>query len=564
MLTNWTKWLGVLVPAHLCLYLSLNLSTVRGHNVELVRKGHDRVLLTVGPQGSTLTNSTASAALPEENQLRIAVVGSGPSAQAAVVQLKKHYGKLARVEVFEAHREAGGVITSTPYGPAGSWNDGVVDSGLIVGTRFFYPNLFDFVDAEKIQTERRQLNFHVEQPPHMHSRQFRRFFAEFYSRLLQYPGSFQDYISSREYATNPVAKWFIEENEKMRKSSFQFMTLDLGTPTSHVAGCLAFLNMTGNGHYDAPRGGYGKIVKAALAYADKVHLQADVRKVKPAGPSGPVELTWHDLESHRDIMSTYDRVVLTVSPNQLRRILHLWEGPGKNLDLLPSAENEYDIYIAAHKNEELVAGRASNDVAFYEYMDSIPEEGRASRDVVNAFPNGRKPPYVTFFHTSCDQDCRRAYVPEKDLFTEYRHSNYQHGGSTERARTANFLRNMSSVGGLFYAGVWTADSRFAEGTWVSGMRAAMQITKENAASFPFSSSCSRRSFFRYALWFEQEHMDAALTSIPPSCFSRAGQVPSFFDSQEHYEAVHQELLRGDFEASNSTFPKPLLRRFSPV
>jgi len=485
-----------------------------------------------------------SAKVPAESekapQRRVAVVGSGPSGNSAVYFLKKEHGADFNVTMFEVDAEIGGVMTSTQYGSESDWNRGQADSGMVVAFRFGYPNYFNFLDTEGIQTERRPMTLQVgnDQPVNKHGDHSMSAFIEFYTDLVKFQGTFEEFARTSKNSTNPATKWFCNENELMTQAHMQFMTLDFGTQTSHAADVLMYLNMTGDAHYDAPVGGYGRSARKAAEYADQLRMRARVTEVRPQSPVGPVEISWKvGTEDHHE---TFDDVILTVPPNQLRQIIRAPLKMAANLALLPDSSSEWESFITLHNHSAILGN--SSDVAFYNFVQEDGLSPDETLDMVNVFPNGKNPPYVSFLPGSCDEECRRKYIPADAVLTEYQHWNFAHTGEPDRTRSARFLNEMSGWGGMHYAGVWTADGRFVEGTWVSGMRAAMEVAKVDPASYSFTSSCSARSFHRFGLWFKRNKTeDAAVGPIHPSCFLASGQVPPYFKSQEEYELLHETL-----------------------
>eukprot|EP00933_Yihiella_yeosuensis_P026093 TRINITY_DN20252_c2_g3_i1.p1 TRINITY_DN20252_c2_g3~~TRINITY_DN20252_c2_g3_i1.p1 ORF type:complete len:588 (+),score=95.73 TRINITY_DN20252_c2_g3_i1:81-1844(+) len=532
------------------------------------------VSLQIGPQGDVLDGSNphrlsllrreASKDKAEPSKpLRVAVVGSGPSASAAVVHLKRQLGKSVHVSVFEAHGKVGGVMTSTQWGKDKDWNKGYVDSGMVVSTRFLYPNYFEFLDSEGIPTERREMKIRMVGAPLPGDAVFKEAFREFYEDLLSFPGTFADFKEARQGTTNVAARWFLFENKLMSKAHFEFMTLDMGSPTSHVANCLSFLNITGKSYYDAPVGGYAQTAEAAMAHADRLKTGSMVSKVKPLGSSGRVQLSWKptqggDLGSVlQDADSeTFDKVILTVPPGQLLKILDfslLDQKAKEMLSLLPNATvSEFEHAITVHNHKGHIHGRSEDDVAFYEYVNasllSIPEKfAKDFSHVINTYPNGLRPPYVTFFNAFCDYSCRRSYVPKEAVLTEYNHSSFIHTGQIQRDQVRKFLKKMSGVGGLHYAGVWTSDGRFAEGTWTTGQRVSMEVTGRDVKSYPFKSLCAKRSFLRYGLWFRHNSsQEATLGPVHPSCYQHTEQEPSYFESLKAYQSFYDGVDRGAF------------------
>jgi len=469
-----------------------------------------------------------------QTPLRVAVVGAGPSGVSAVRYLKTmtRAGDY-NVTLFDANSHVGGVMKSMKWGKDQDGKEGVVNGGLVVTTRFFYPNYYEFLDAEGLKTRRKPmtLNTGYDQPPK--DPHFKASFKEFYRELLNYPGTFDVFAHEFRHSSNVATQWFINKNLEMTVANLAFMTVDFGTRTDHAAGCLSFLNMTGDGTYEVPVDGFGKSAEVAAAYANRVLTGVQVTSVEPHN-NGPAKITWKEpAKDGKIVTEAFDAVILTIPPSGLRQAVQLAKD---KLDLLPDDDAEHSHKICVHHNTEIVRNRT--DVAFYEFRHGAEIDlmmHRRKEFIVNTFPNGARPPFVTFFRPSCDEECRREYIPAEYIIEEYDHSTFVHQGEVERSRSAAFLRQMSGLGGLHYAGVWTADGRFAEGTWVSGMRAAMEVAKKDYRDHPFKSHCSKRSFRRYGLWFQDDSSEN-LGAVPTDCFRISGEIPAYFDSLEEYDA----------------------------
>lgn len=474
---------------------------------------------------------------------RVAVVGSGASGLAAIATLKKEYPGRFHVTLFEQDDELGGIMRTVRYGNASDWNLGMVDVGAMAAYRYNYPNLFEFIDAEGIPTsQRKQTAFSDEvfgPDPYLFNADdetkatANAAYLKLLTSLWIYKGSMREYFDEVRpmILEDPnVAEIWPSINRAMI-----FSTLSLDAPTDHIANALAGHNFTGTPFSETPIGGFARVVAAAAKYADEVKVGTAVTSIR-RGSEGGAWVEW--VQAGRQDEAQFDSVITTSSPKLIARIVDLTPSELDALSSQTQAQDYAHSFVVVHVDKSVVPEMEP------EWAGELPHYV-FTPDGFKVFMNGAEPPFIEFFKSA--QQFEAKSLPATALVrATWAVDSWKQSAEAPEAIKA-FMRSTNGKGGVFYAGVWTADGRFLEGAWTSGMRAAREAAGERLAEASSTQGvpvgCAAYTFQRYALWIYKSPTSEKRMRLPvvPSCYDQSEQVPAYFSSREEYDEFFRDF-----------------------